>query len=56
MSDLFRRDFILTGSAALTSYLAKAEGTLKPLTAAEQGGATLQRRGKKLFARPTLAS
>ena len=27
MSDFSRRDFILTGSAALTSYLAKAEGT-----------------------------
>ena len=27
MSDLSRRGFILTGSAALTAYLAKAEGT-----------------------------
>ena len=35
MSDFSRRDFILTGSAALTSYLAKAEGTSTPLTAAE---------------------
>jgi hypothetical protein len=35
MSDLSRRGFILTGSAALTSYLAKAEGTLTTLTAGE---------------------
>ena len=35
MSDLSRRGFILTGSAALTAYLAKAEGTQTPLTAGE---------------------
>jgi hypothetical protein len=35
MSDLSRRDFILTGSAVLTSYLAKAEATTTQLTAGE---------------------
>jgi putative NIF3 family GTP cyclohydrolase 1 type 2 len=35
MSDFSRRDFILTGSAALTSYWAKAEVTPTPLTAGE---------------------
>src|SRR6202050_1394128 len=35
MSDFTRRDFILTGSAALTSYVAKAEGATTQLTAGE---------------------